>query len=160
MVGTAYRRTHTCIRSGQKYEWLVHFCLFCFVFVWLVQSEPSKMFSGPSTYAKKCFLTRPYMRPLYARASYVYAHMWKSAVPYIASYFDFTGIQTQKAVHLCTMQNELYFQIDSKFVFFFLFFVHEIGFPKKIKIFGVIGGTYFCCVFSVKLISFFFGWAN
>ena len=55
---SVYRGAH--IRTGQKYEWLVHF--FYFVFVWLVQSGPSKifwpvhlcnrkMFSGPSLYA-------------------------------------------------------------------------------------------------------------
>ena len=38
------------IRTGQKYEWLVHF----FVFVWLDQSEPSKIF-WPVHFCKKMF---------------------------------------------------------------------------------------------------------
>ena len=33
-----------------------------FVFVWLVQSGPSKIF-WPVHLCKKCFLARPYMRP-------------------------------------------------------------------------------------------------
>ena len=56
------------IRTGQKYEWLVHFCIFCFVLSGSSnQSRPN--FSGPSTFAKKCFLARPYNRPLYKQKS-------------------------------------------------------------------------------------------
>ena len=50
------------IRTGQKYEWLVQFCIFCFVFVWLDQSAPSKVF-WLVHFCKKCFLARPYKRP-------------------------------------------------------------------------------------------------
>ena len=43
------------IRTGQKYEWLVHFCIFCFRPIRAVQNfltRPlmQKMFSGPSLY--------------------------------------------------------------------------------------------------------------
>ena len=40
------------IRTGQKYQWLVHF------FVWLDQLEPSKIF-WPVHFCKKNFLARP-----------------------------------------------------------------------------------------------------
>ena len=48
------------IRTGQKYEWLVHFFVLCLSGL-TNQSRPK--FSGPSTFAKKCFLARPLARP-------------------------------------------------------------------------------------------------
>ena len=62
MYETTVQGAH--IRTGQIYDWLVQFCLFCFLPGWPNQARPK--FSGPSNYGKKRVLARPYIRVIFS----------------------------------------------------------------------------------------------
>jgi len=90
---------------------VVHVCLFCFVFVWLDQSEPSKIFR-PVHFCKKCFLARPLLQknvfwPVLispckrlVNCWKMVANCWKTLVKCCIKLFHAVGKHLQKLLQL------------------------------------------------------------